>query len=106
MFCLKNAMRAVVEQHGSSIDIPPLKILITKGKQDLTIKVSGTCVKYDPKYYVFFFLSSYTTSQLLGLQRLKKSNSDYLCSGNTVITGLFLPAILMTFLINYISLDF
>ena len=49
----KNAMRAVVEQHGSSIDIPPLKILITKGKQDLTIKVSGTCVKYDPKYYVF-----------------------------------------------------
>lgn len=73
MFCLKNAMRAVVEQHGSSIDIPPLKILITKGKQDLTIKVSGTCVKYDPNYYVFFFLSSYTTSQLLGLQRLKKS---------------------------------
>lgn len=37
---LKNAMRAVVEQHGSSIDIPPLKILITKGKQDLTIKIS------------------------------------------------------------------
>ena len=32
-------MRAVVEQHGSSVDIPPLKILITKGRQDLTVKV-------------------------------------------------------------------
>lgn len=40
------------------------------------------------------------------LLALKKSNSDYLSSGNTVITGLFLPAVLMIFLINYISLDF
>jgi len=32
-------MRAVVEQHGSSVDIPPLKVLITKGRQDLTVKV-------------------------------------------------------------------
>ena len=35
----QNAMRAVVEQHGSSVDIPPLKVLITKGRQDLTVKV-------------------------------------------------------------------
>lgn len=66
-------MRAVVEQHGSSIDIPPLKILITKGKQDLTIKVSGTCVKYDPKYYVFIFLSSYTTS----IEKIKLRLSEF-----------------------------
>ncbi|XP_068715847.1 pyruvate dehydrogenase (acetyl-transferring) kinase isozyme 2, mitochondrial-like isoform X1 [Montipora capricornis] len=37
---LKNAMRAVVEQHASSGDLPPLKVLITKGKQDLTVKIS------------------------------------------------------------------
>ena len=36
-------MRAVVEQHGSSVDIPPLKILITKGRQDLTVKVRKPC---------------------------------------------------------------
>ena len=40
----QNAMRAVVEQHGSSVDIPPLKVLITKGRQDLTVKVCNWCV--------------------------------------------------------------
>lgn len=43
-FFAQNAMRAVVEQHGSSVDIPPLKILITKGRQDLTVKVCNWCV--------------------------------------------------------------
>ncbi|PFX11955.1 [Pyruvate dehydrogenase (acetyl-transferring)] kinase isozyme 2, mitochondrial [Stylophora pistillata] len=37
---LKNAMRAVVEQHGSNISIPPIKMMITKGRQDMTIKIS------------------------------------------------------------------
>lgn len=37
---LKNAMRAVVEQHGSSTDVPPIKIMITKGRHDMTIKIS------------------------------------------------------------------
>ena len=43
----QNAMRAVVEQHGSSVDIPPLKVLITKGRQDLTVKV---CSLTDESY--------------------------------------------------------
>ena len=33
-----------MEQHGSSVDIPPLKIMITKGRQDLTVKVYTSCV--------------------------------------------------------------
>ena len=37
----KNAMRAVVEQHGSSTDVPPIKIMITKGRHDMTIKVAS-----------------------------------------------------------------
>lgn len=37
---LKNAMRAVVEQHGGNISIPPIKMMITKGRQDMTIKIS------------------------------------------------------------------
>ena len=34
-------MRAVVEQHGSSTDVPPIKIMITKGRHDMTIKVAS-----------------------------------------------------------------
>lgn len=37
---LKNAMRAVMECHGVSIDPPDINVLVTKGKEDLTIKIS------------------------------------------------------------------
>lgn len=37
----KNSMRAVVEYHGTAADsYPPLHVLVVKGKEDLTIKVS------------------------------------------------------------------
>jgi pyruvate dehydrogenase kinase 2/3/4 len=38
---LKNSMRAVVEHHGTaSADYPPIHILVVKGKEDLTLKIS------------------------------------------------------------------
>lgn len=37
---LKNSMRAVVENHIDSNELPPLKLLLVKGKEDLTIKIS------------------------------------------------------------------
>ncbi|XP_041372046.1 pyruvate dehydrogenase (acetyl-transferring) kinase isozyme 3, mitochondrial-like isoform X2 [Gigantopelta aegis] len=37
---LKNAMRAVVEKYLEEDDVPKLKIIIVKGKEDLTIKLS------------------------------------------------------------------
>lgn len=37
----KNAMRAVVEHHGTAADnYPPIEVLVAKGKEDLTIKMS------------------------------------------------------------------
>ncbi|XP_077525085.1 pyruvate dehydrogenase kinase [Amblyomma americanum] len=37
----KNSMRAVVEYHGTEADeFPPLKVLIARGREDLTIKLS------------------------------------------------------------------
>ena len=36
----QNAMRAVVEQHAQLDEVPKLKILIVKGQEDLTIKVT------------------------------------------------------------------
>ena len=40
----KNAMRAVVELHGENDMLPPIKITIVNGKEDLTIKVSWMLV--------------------------------------------------------------
>lgn len=37
----KNAMRAVVEHHGEQTDnLPPIKVLVSLGREDLTIKMS------------------------------------------------------------------
>ncbi|KAH9413856.1 pyruvate dehydrogenase kinase isoform X1 [Dermatophagoides pteronyssinus] len=35
----KNAMRAVVESHNEDDDLPPIKTIIVKAKEDLTIKI-------------------------------------------------------------------
>ncbi|XP_031573649.1 pyruvate dehydrogenase (acetyl-transferring) kinase, mitochondrial-like [Actinia tenebrosa] len=37
---IKNAMRAVTENYSTSVEMPPVQVLITKSKQDLTIKIS------------------------------------------------------------------
>jgi len=36
---LQNALRAVVEFHGKSTDLPKIKILICEGHEDIIIKV-------------------------------------------------------------------
>lgn len=36
----KNAMRAVVEHHANSDSLPPIRILLVQGHEDLSIKVS------------------------------------------------------------------
>lgn len=35
----QNAMRATVESHESSLILPPIKIMVALGKEDLSIKV-------------------------------------------------------------------
>ena len=43
----KNSMRAVVEHHGDNDDaLPPLKITIVNGKEDVTIKVISALVHH------------------------------------------------------------
>src|ERR1700676_4653184 len=38
---LKNSLRAVVETHGVEADeYPPIKVIVARGKDDITIKVS------------------------------------------------------------------
>lgn len=37
---IKNSMRAVVETHMDADELPPVKLLLVKGKEDLTIKIS------------------------------------------------------------------
>lgn len=37
----KNSMRAVMEKHQDADTIPPLKVTIVKGKEDICLKISG-----------------------------------------------------------------
>ena len=34
-------MRAVVERHSKSIEVPPLRVRVCKGEHDLSIKVTS-----------------------------------------------------------------
>ncbi|KRY26524.1 putative [pyruvate dehydrogenase (acetyl-transferring)] kinase, mitochondrial [Trichinella spiralis] len=42
---LKNALRAVVEEHGKKDELPPITIRVVKGKEDLSIKGSLRCCR-------------------------------------------------------------
>ena len=54
---IKNSMRAVVEHHNSDSDVlPPLHLIIVKGKEDLTIKVRNFKKKL---YFITFFLTKF-----------------------------------------------
>lgn len=37
----QNAMRATVEMHETSASLPPVKVRVSLGSEDLTIKVDG-----------------------------------------------------------------
>ncbi|KRY57184.1 putative [pyruvate dehydrogenase (acetyl-transferring)] kinase, mitochondrial, partial [Trichinella britovi] len=42
---LKNALRAVVEEHGKKDELPPITIRVVKGREDLSIKGSLRCCR-------------------------------------------------------------
>ncbi|KAH3691440.1 pyruvate dehydrogenase (acetyl-transferring) kinase isozyme 2, mitochondrial-like isoform X2 [Dreissena polymorpha] len=58
----KNALRAVVEAHENKPKLPPIKIMICKGQEDLTIKISdqGGGISYGKVEQLFGYM--YTTA--------------------------------------------
>ena len=36
----KNAMRATIERHGKSVELPDIEVLIAKGQHDVSIRIS------------------------------------------------------------------
>lgn len=57
----KNAMRAVVEHHGAAArDYPPVRVLVVRGSEDVTIKISdlGGGVKRSEMGFLFHYLYS------------------------------------------------
>nr|CAG4639258.1 EOG090X07QN [Daphnia magna] len=58
----KNAMRAVVEHHGAAArDYPPVQVLIIRGKEDVTIKISdrgGGVTRSDMKNLFHYMYST------------------------------------------------
>jgi len=64
---LKNSLRATLEHHSGEIDLPPVKIIIAKGKEDITLKVhdKGGGIKRSniDKIWDYF----YTTANMDGI---------------------------------------
>jgi pyruvate dehydrogenase kinase 2/3/4 len=63
---LQNSLRAVVEVHGSNAqsedDLPPVRVVLVKGTEDLTIKISdmgGGIPHADvPKLFTYFYTTA------------------------------------------------
>ncbi|XP_060068101.1 pyruvate dehydrogenase (acetyl-transferring) kinase isozyme 3, mitochondrial-like isoform X2 [Ylistrum balloti] len=74
---LKNSMRATVETHSNKDNIPSISVLITKGKEDLTIKISdcGGGFSQDIRKLVFEYM--YSTAP----------RPDYVGEGNAPMAG-------------------
>jgi pyruvate dehydrogenase kinase 2/3/4 len=70
---LKNSMRATIEAHGTG-KMPPVRVIIVEGKEDLTIKVSdeGGGIKRSGMPFIFSYL--YSTAQLPSDLSLDSSN--------------------------------
>ncbi|XP_029200637.2 pyruvate dehydrogenase (acetyl-transferring) kinase isozyme 2, mitochondrial-like isoform X3 [Acropora millepora] len=83
---MKNAMRAVVEQTGENLNSPPIKILITKGKQDLTVKagygyglpLSRLYAKYFDGDLELYSMEGYGTDAVIWLKALSEEASEVL----------------------------
>ena len=52
MFLFQNALRAVVESHSEDAVLPNIDVLVVKGKEDLTIKVTVRIHLHSNKYAV------------------------------------------------------
>lgn len=66
---LKNSMRAVVETHAGAKEVPQLELMISKGEEDLTIKLSdqGGGIPYSKKDQLFKYMYTTATQPLPSL---------------------------------------
>ena len=73
---LKNSFRAVSEHHHDSTHVPPVKVVIVKGNNDLTIKVSdeggGIPFADVPRLFSYF----YTTAEAPDLAEWEEGVPD------------------------------
>ncbi|XP_021362505.1 pyruvate dehydrogenase (acetyl-transferring) kinase isozyme 3, mitochondrial-like isoform X2 [Mizuhopecten yessoensis] len=74
---LKNAMRATVETHSNKDIIPKISVQITKGKEDLTIKISDRGGGFSQDIAKLVFEYMYSTAP----------RPDYVGEGNAPMAG-------------------
>jgi pyruvate dehydrogenase kinase 2/3/4 len=69
---LKNSLRAVVERWGTSSEdnIPPIKVIVVEGKEDITIKISdeggGIPRRAIPLIWTYMYTTMENTGDLHG----------------------------------------
>lgn len=74
-FFFQNAMRATIETHDDSNSLPPVKVLVSLGGEDLSIKVCGNV--YLPQ---IFTLSRICVSLLRRLQAVSPETLTHILS--------------------------
>ncbi|KAF7256815.1 hypothetical protein EG68_05748 [Paragonimus skrjabini miyazakii] len=82
---LKNAMRAVVEQHGRASSLPSIEVLLVAGLENVTIKISdlGGGIPRSEIDYVFNY--TYTTAR--GGAIIRNENPGSESGGNAPMAG-------------------
>jgi pyruvate dehydrogenase kinase 2/3/4 len=70
---LKNSLRAVVEVHGANArsedDLPPVRVVLVKGNEDLTIKISDMVFILN-SLFIILFIYYFIINKILFLDEL------------------------------------
>lgn len=80
---LKNAMRAVVEQHNCNHTLPPIEVLVAAGQENVTIKVSDLGGGIPRSAMVLVFNYTYTTAK----HGERSGPADFKQEGNAPLAG-------------------
>ena len=73
----KNSMRATVEKHRTSSDLPGIEVLVAKGDHDVSIRISDQVYSLKSKSGDQYYHTMYRVPVVIGVGILRKTRSHF-----------------------------